>query len=151
VVGTFIRQLGAAALLVVVATASAAAQRVNTDRQGLALKGYDVVAYFVEGRAVPGDVSFEHAVDGVRYRFASAANRDRFAREPQRFLPQYGGFCAWAVSRGYTADTDPLAWRVVDGRLFLNYNRSVQKQWEGDVNGNVTKGDANWPGLSRKR
>ena len=128
-----------------------AAPRVNADRQGLALKGYDVVAYFVDGRAVPGDAGFEHAVDGVRYRFASAANRDQFARDPQRFLPQYGGFCAWAVSRGYTADTDPLAWRIVDGRLFLNYSRSVQRQWEGDIPGNVAKGDANWPGLIGRR
>ena len=92
----------------------------------------------------------ERVVDGVHYRFASAANRDRFAQEPQRFLPQYGGFCAWAVSRGSTADTDPLAWRVVDGRLFLNYDRSVQKQWEGDVKGNIAKADVNWPGLNRK-
>ena len=146
-----IRRCAVVALLVATAATGAAAQRVNADRRGLAVKGYDVVAYFVDGRAVPGDASFEHVVDGVRYRFASASNRDRFAREPLRFLPQYGGFCAWAVSRGYTADTDPLAWRVVDGRLFLNYDRSVQRQWEGDIPGNVTKGDANWPGLSRKR
>lgn len=146
-----IRRSAVVALLVAIAATGAAAQRVNADRRGLAVKGYDVVAYFVDGRAVPGDAGFEHVVDGVRYRFASAGNRDRFAREPQRFLPQYGGFCAWAVSRGYTADTDPLAWRVVDGRLFLNYDRSVQRQWEGDIPGNVTKGDANWPGLSRKR
>ena len=150
-IGTLIQRCALAALLVAATVTGAAAQRVNTDRHGLAVKGYDVVAYFVDGRAVPGDAGFEHTVDGVRYRFASAANRDRFAQEPQRFLPQYGGFCAWAVSRGYTADTDPLAWRVVDGRLFLNYDRSVQKQWEGDVTGNVAKGDANWPGLSRKR
>ena len=148
--GTSIRRLIAAAVFVLAAATGAAAQRVNADRHGLAVKGYDVVAYFVDGRAVAGDARFEHAVDGVRYRFASAANRDRFAQDPQRFLPQYGGFCAWAVSRGYTADTDPLAWRVVDGRLFLNYDRSVQRTWEQDVKGNVAKGDANWPGLSRK-
>jgi YHS domain-containing protein len=145
------RWILAAVVLVVAAAAPAAAQRVNADRKGLAVKGYDVVAYFVDGRAVPGDASFEHTANGVRYRFASAANRDRFAREPERFVPQYGGFCAWAVSRGYTADTDPLAWRIVEGRLFLNYDRSVQRQWETDVRGNVAKGDTNWPGLSRKR
>ena len=149
--GTVIRQCTLAALLVAAAATGAAAQRVNADRQGLAVKGYDVVAYFVDGRPVPGNASFEHVVDGVRYRFASAANRDRFAQEPGRFLPQYGGFCAWAVSRGYTADTDPLAWRIVDGRLFLNYDRSVQRQWEGDIPGNVAKGDRNWPGLSSTR
>jgi YHS domain-containing protein len=138
------------ALLVVAAATAVAAERVNADRKGLAVQGYDVVAYFVEGRAVPGDAAFEHTIDGVRYRFASAANRDRFVREPERFRPQYGGFCAWAVSRGYTANTDPLAWKIVDGRLFLNYDRSVQRQWEGDIRGNVAKGDANWPGLSQR-
>jgi YHS domain-containing protein len=139
------------ALFVVAAVTAAAAERVNADRQRLAVKGYDVVAYFVDGRAVPGDARFELVLDGVRYRFASAANRERFSREPRRYLPQYGGFCAWAVSRGYTADTDPLAWRVVDGRLFLNYDVSVQQRWEGDVRGNVARADANWPALSRTR
>ena len=149
--GSLIRRCAMVALLVAAAATGAAAQRVNADRHGLAVKGYDVVAYFVEGRAVPGDARFEHALDGVRYRFASAANRDRFAQEPQRFLPQYGGFCAWAVSRGYTAPTDPLAWRIVDGRLYLKYDRSVQREWEGDIKGNVAKADTNWPGLSRAR
>jgi hypothetical protein len=151
VLATFVRRVAAATRFVSAIATGLAAPRVNADRPGLALKGYDAVAYFVDGRAVPGDPRFEYAVEGVRYRFASAANRDRFAREPQRFLPQYGGFCAWAVSRGYTADTDPLAWRIVDGRLFLNYSRSVQRQWEGDIPGNVTKGDANWPGLNGRR
>jgi YHS domain-containing protein len=151
VIGTIVRRCIVVALLVAGTATAAAAQRVNADGRGLAVKGYDVVAYFVDGRAVPGDARFEHAVDGVRYRFATAANRDRFAREPQRYLPQYGGFCAWAVSLGKTADTDPLAWRIVDGRLFLNYDRSVQKQWEGDIKGNVAKADANWPRLSGQR
>ena len=137
-------------LLVLAATVAVSAERINVDRHGVALKGYDVVAYFTEGRAVEGNAAYEQVVDGVRYRFASAANRERFVQEPRRFLPQYGGFCAWAVSRGYTADTDPRAWKVVDGRLFLNYSRSVQRTWETDVPGNVAKGDANWPGLSRK-
>ena len=84
------------------------------------------------------------------YRFASAANRDAFAKEPDRYLPQFGGFCAYAVSRGYTADIDPLAWRIVDGKLYLNYSRRAQAKWEEDVPGNITKGHANWPALSRR-
>ena len=148
---TCFRRCALVVALTVSVAAALAAQRVNADRKGVAVKGYDVVAYFVDGRAVPGEAALEHELGGVRYRFASAANRDRFVREPQRFVPQYGGFCAWAVSRGYTADTDPLAWRIVDGRLFLNYDRSVQRQWETDIPGNVVKGDANWPALSRKR
>jgi YHS domain-containing protein len=143
-----------AVLALVVATivpSAAVAQRVNSDRRGLAVKGYDVVAYFTDGRAVAGNAAFEHALGGVRYRFASAANRDRFAQEPQRYLPQYGGFCAYAVSKGYTADTDPRAWKIVDGRLFLNYDRDVQQIWEQDIPGRIRKGDANWPGLSQRR
>jgi hypothetical protein len=144
--------IGAMVLLIaLLAPVVAWAQRTNVDRHGLAVKGYDVVAYFVDGRAVEGLAAFEHTVDGVRFRFASAAHRDRFVKEPQKFVPQYGGFCAWAVSRGYTADTDPQAWRIVDGRLFLNYDRGVQRTWEKDVPANVAKGDANWPGLSRAR
>jgi YHS domain-containing protein len=141
----------AIALLVSLAVPfTAFGQRVNADRGKLGVKGYDVVAYFVDGRAVAGNTIIEHEVGGVRYRFASAANRDRFVQDPQRYLPQYGGFCAYAVSKGYTADTDPQAWRIVDGRLFLNYDRGVQRLWEEDIPGRIAKGDANWPGLSRK-
>jgi YHS domain-containing protein len=146
-----IARRAAVALLVSLAIPIAAfGQRVNADRSKLAVKGYDVVAYFDDGRAVAGSTAFEHEVGGVRYRFASAANRDRFVQDPQRYLPQYGGFCAYAVSKGYTADTDPQAWRIVDGRLFLNYDRGVQRLWEEDIPGRIAKGDANWPGLSRK-
>jgi YHS domain-containing protein len=140
-----------ALLLIVTASAALSAQRVNVDRHRVAVDGYDVVAYFVDGRAVEGQAAWEHEIGGVRYRFASAANRDRFIAEPQKFVPQYGGFCAWAVSRGYTADIDPLAWKIVDGRLFLNYSRGVQRQWEQDIPGNVAKADTNWPGLNGKR
>ena len=148
---SIVRRTAIALLVALVVPTAAFAQRVNTDRKGLAVDGYDVVAYFVEGRAVAGNAAFEHDLGGVRYRFASAANRERFVQEPQRYLPQYGGFCAYAVSKGYTADTDPLAWKVVDGRLFLNYDRSVQKIWEEDIPGRIAKGDANWPRLSRGR
>lgn len=126
------------------------AQKVNTDWSRLAIKGYDPVAYFVEGRPVQGDALFESEYAGAKYRFASAANRDRFTQEPQKYAPQYGGYCAYAVSRNYTADTDPLAWRIVNGKLYLNYNRKAQQKWEEDVPGNITKGDTNWPSLSQK-
>jgi hypothetical protein len=99
---------------------------------------------------VRGDEAIAHTHEGTTYRFASAANRDAFAKDPGRYLPQFGGFCAWAVSRGYTAPVDPQAWRVVDDRLYLNYSRGVQRTWEQDVAGNIRKGDANWPGLRTK-
>jgi YHS domain-containing protein len=143
-------QAGCVALFVVAAAAGAYAQKVNTASGGVAVKGYDVVAYVAVGRPVEGSAQFVHRLGGTTYRFASAANRDAFAKEPDRYLPQFGGFCAYAVSRGYTADVDPRAWRIVDGKLYLNYNRGAQAKWEEDVTGNITKGDANWPALSRR-
>ena len=113
---------------------------------GTAINGYDPVAYF-DGGPVEGSSDFTHDWNGATWRFASAENRDRFAADPEAFAPQYGGYCAWAVAQGYTASTDPEAWSVVDGKLYLNYSKSVQAQWEGDIPGNIAKGDANWPSV----
>lgn len=136
--------------LVTLSVAVASAQKINTSVTGLAIDGYDPVAYFTENKPVKGDSRFTAEHGGAKYRFASAANRDLFAKDPMMYVPQYGAYCAYAVSKGYTADTDPLAWKVVNGKLYLNYNAGAQKEWEKDVPGNITKGDANWPGLSRK-
>ena len=114
---------------------------------GLAIRGYDPVAYFAEGRPAKGSPDFTYRFAGAEWRFASAANRDAFAADPGRYAPQYGGYCAWAVSQGYTAAIDPDAWRIEDGKLYLNYSRSVQRRWERDIPGNVAKADKNWPGL----
>ena len=117
----------------------------NTD--GVAIQGYDPVAYFTQGKPVYGKDEFTHDYAGATWRFASADSRDAFAAEPERYAPQYGGYCAWAVSQGYTASTDPDAWRIEDGRLYLNYSKSVQSRWEKDIPGNIASADANWPGL----
>ena len=69
--------------------------------------------------------------------------------DPGAYAPAYGGFCAWALSQGYTAPTDPVAWRMVEGRLFLNYDRAIQRRWERDIPGFIALGDANWPRLSQ--
>jgi hypothetical protein len=138
------------ALCVVAAAASVHGQKVNAGSGGLAVKGYDVVAYATQGKPVEGSAQFEHRIGATTYRFASAASRDAFAKDPDRYLPQFGGFCAYAVSRGYTADVDPLAWRIVNGRLYLNYSRRVQVKWEEDIPGNIAKGDINWPAINRR-
>jgi hypothetical protein len=117
---------------------------------GVAVRGTDVVAYFTEGRPVAGSPAFTHAWLGVTWRFATAANRDAFAADPERYAPAYGGFCAWAVAQGYTAPVDPRAWRIVDGRLYLNYDASVQRTWERDIGGNIRKADANWPRIASR-
>lgn len=126
--------------------ARAAAEKVNAEG-GLAIRGYDPVAYHVEGRPQRGRPEFSHQWNGASWRFASAANRDRFAADPARYAPAYGGFCAYAVSEGYTAPIDPDAWRIVDGRLYLNYNRSIQRRWAEDIPGRIARADAHWPRL----
>jgi YHS domain-containing protein len=111
----------------------------------VAVSGYDPVAYFTDGRPVVGSKDFTASWKGAEYRFASAANRDRFKADPARYAPQYGGYCAWAVSQGYTASADPKVWKIVDGRLFLNYSAEVGAKWAKDAAGNIRKADANWP------
>lgn len=114
---------------------------------GVAIHGTDPVAYFTEGRRVPGDLAFTADWGGAIWRFASAGNRERFLADPAAFAPQFGGYCAWAVANGYTAPTDPDAWAIVDGRLYLNYSREVQADWEEDIPGNIARAEANWPSL----
>lgn len=111
----------------------------------LALAGYDVVAYFTEGRAVEGTPEFTHEYLGAIWQFASAAHRQQFAQNPQQYAPQYGGYCSWAVGHGYTADGDPTAWKIVEGRLYLNYNQSVKKRWEKEQGELIQRGDENYP------
>ncbi|MGE3929268.1 MAG: YHS domain-containing (seleno)protein [Hyphomonadaceae bacterium] len=109
--------------------------------------GYDVVAYFTERRPVRGIARHRTTHQGVEYRFASAEHLTAFRANPARYLPQYGGYCAWAVSQGYTAPADPNAWRVVDGRLYLNYNAEIQRRWEQDIPGHIRNANGNWPSV----
>ena len=111
----------------------------------LAVSGYDPVAYFTEGKPVEGDSAYEYKWNGATWRFASQANLDTFKANPEAYAPQFGGYCAWAVSQGYTASATPEAWRIVDGKLYLNYSKGVQSKWEQDVPGNIAKADKNWP------
>ena len=118
---------------------------------GKAIRGYDPVAYFTQGKPVEGDSDFTHEWMDAKWYFASAANREAFAKNPERYAPQYGGYCAWAVSQNYTASTDPDAWKIVDGKLYLNYSKSVQEQWvAGGVETPIAQGDRNWPAIRTK-
>lgn len=114
---------------------------------GIAVDGTDVVAYFTQNRPVPGAPDITHAWQGVTWQFSSTANRDAFAANPERYAPQFGGFCAYAVSEGYTASTTPEAWKIVDGKLYLNYSRRIQRRWERNIPGRIATGNANWPSL----
>jgi YHS domain-containing protein len=113
----------------------------------VAVGGFDPVAYFTEGRAVRGDAQHRLQHQGYEYRFASAENLARFRANPSAYLPQYGGYCAWAVAHGYTAPGNPNNWRIVNGRLYLNYNSEIQRRWEQDIPRMVSRADANWPGV----
>ena len=116
--------------------------------RGVAIKGYDPVAYHKGGEPVKGSSKFELDWMDARWRFASAEHRDLFKSDPEKYAPQYGGYCAWAVSQGTTAGVDPKkAWRIVEGKLYLNYNVDIQKKWAKDIPGNIKKADANWPGV----
>lgn len=112
-----------------------------------AVGGHDPVAYFTEGKPVKGDRAFSTTYQGAEFRFASQSNLDTFLADPEAYAPAYGGYCAWAVSQGYTAKGDPDFWKIVDGRLYLNFNRQVQTDWEQDIPGFIEKADANWPSV----
>jgi hypothetical protein len=140
-----------AGLMTAAPSAAESVAPVNADANGLALKGYDPVAYFTDRRAVPGLPALQHAWNGATWRFATPANRDLFAKDPEKYAPQFGGYCAWAVSRNYTADVDPDAYEIVSGKLYLNYSRFVQLRWRQRREENIRKGEENWPKLQAGR
>lgn len=111
----------------------------------LAVGGYDVVAYFVESKPIKGKSIYSIEYMGAKWRFKSAENLMAFKAEPEKFAPQYGGYCAWAVSQGYTAKGNPKIWRIENGKLYLNYDDDVQATWETDIPGFVGQADKKWP------
>ncbi|MEM1107000.1 MAG: YHS domain-containing (seleno)protein [Pseudomonadota bacterium] len=113
----------------------------------VAVEGHDPVAYFTEGRPVKGERAFSTEYQGATFRFASQANLDTFLADPETYAPQYGGYCAWAISQGYTAKGAADHWSIVDGKLYLNFNASVQETWESDIPGFIDAADANWPSV----
>jgi YHS domain-containing protein len=119
-------------------------------RSKLALDGYDPVSYFKQGKPTKGNPAHAVTWNGASWHFSSAENRAAFEANPQAYAPQFGGYCAWAVSQGYTAKGDPNAWSIVDGKLYLNYNADVHKTWQKDASGNIVKADANWPKVLEK-
>jgi len=126
----------------------AATEPINKSYFGnVAIEGYDPVAYFTDGKPVEGSKKFVQEWKGAVWRFASAEHRDLFAADPEKYAPQYGGYCAWAVSQGYTAGIDPDAWTIRDGKLYLNYSLEIQQKWLADVEKRIEEGDRNWPKL----
>jgi hypothetical protein len=125
--------------------AAFAAKLVNTGTFGsTAIKGYDPVSYFIEGKPAKGSKTFTHQWNGAAWRFSSAGNRDLFAATPEKYAPQYGGWCAYAMAEGKKVKIDPRAWDIVDGKLYLNYSLSIQKKWLADRDQKIIKADAHW-------
>jgi hypothetical protein len=129
--------------------AASPADPVNKSGSGIAIKGYDPVAYFTDSKPVKGSPDFTHQWMGATWHFATAAHRDEFARTPEKFAPQYGGYCAYGVSQNHTAPIDPEAWTVLDGKLYLNYSQGVKKTWSREIPKYVEQADKNWPGLHK--
>ena len=131
-------------LLTGVAAADLPIPAVNTEN-GWAIKGYDPAAYFTTGKPTPGLAQFTTAYKGATYRFASAENRARFIATPEKFVPQYGGYCAYAIALNRIADIEPDEWAIVNDKLYLNNGFLAQTLWSFDKSGNIAKGDQNWP------
>ncbi|MGB8816538.1 MAG: YHS domain-containing (seleno)protein [Rhizobiaceae bacterium] len=112
--------------------------------EGVGAGGFDVVSYQA-GTPVEGKPEFTTKWKGAEWRFASAENRDAFAAAPETYAPQFGGYCAFAVSKGATAKGDPKVWTVVDKKLYFNFNEAVQTNWKEDIPGNISKAESNWP------
>lgn len=128
----------------------AAAKPVYVGVEGgeVAVSGYDATSYFTgDGVPVKGSADFAVEHDGAVYHFANAANAARFAADPEAFVPQYGGHCAWAMARGYLAPGDPLAYAVVDGKLYLNFNQAVKAKWDADRAGFIAAAETNWAAM----
>ena len=124
--------------------AAQAAGPVNVNAQGVAIQGFDPVAYFSMGKAVKGSSEFSAAWSGATYWFANAAHLQSFQADPARYEPQYGGYCAFGVANGVKPDIDPQAFAVVGGKLYLNLSPDVQKRWQADIPGHIRKAGQNW-------
>ena len=111
---------------------------------GVAIHGYDPVSYFTDGKPVRGSAAFTTIYKGATFRFVSRAHRDLFATDPEHYSPQYGGFCAYGTARGYKATTEPQAFSIVDGKLYLNYDDEVAKTWWSDRQAFIKRADENW-------
>lgn len=110
-----------------------------------AVGGYDTVEYFKSGKPTKGKKAFQLEFMGADWRFVSQENLEAFEASPEKYMPQYGGYCAWAMARGATASGDPKLWKIVDGKLYLNYSPDVQEMWEEDIPGFIKKADVKYP------
>ena len=144
---TMIRYFTTIALTICALSAQAADPAIYETKKG-AIRGADPVAYFsleAGDKAVDGTDEHTYEWQGATWKFANAENRDKFIADPEKYAPQYGGYCAFAVSHNFTKSVKPDVWEIVDGKLYLNFNRTAYRKWKKDVDGSIERGDANWP------
>ncbi|POR50798.1 YHS domain-containing (seleno)protein [Bosea psychrotolerans] len=151
----FIRRIGAAVATASLGVTCARAESygpVNTlgSTDGTAIQGFDPVAYFRDGGPRKGKPEFSVRYRGATWRFASAEHKALFEADPIRYMPAYGGFCAYGTSRGYLVKIEPDAWSIVDGKLYLNYDLDVRRTWLRDTKKYLARSEAGWPGLTAK-
>lgn len=153
------QRLAAGALLGLALVSTAyAAPAINTLKRGLikdtatgvAINGYDTVAYFTQSKPIKGSDAFVHEWNGAKWKFASQPNLDLFKADPAKYAPQYGGYCAYGVSQGYLVSIEPEQFTVLDGKLYLNYDSGVQKKWTKDIAGFNQIADAKFGELLKK-
>jgi YHS domain-containing protein len=116
-----------------------------------AIQGYDPVAYFKEAKPVKGKKEFAYQWKEGTWLFSSKENLQAFEANPEKYSPQFGGYCAYGMSEGHKAPTDPEAWAIVDGKLYLNYNKDVQKLWKKDQQTCIKKANENWPSVKHDK
>jgi YHS domain-containing protein len=144
---TILKTSFATAAIAFSASTFAADIDISADVNDLAIQGYDPVAYFTAGKPTKGSTTYTATYKNAIYQFSSAKNRDLFKANPNSYAPQFGGFCAFGVTKGRKFNTDPTAWRVVDGKLYLNLNHDVQKDWLKDIPGYITVGNETWTNI----
>ena len=145
-----------AAFIATVAVIAACAKadgvaKVNTDPEGNAVRGFDTVSYFTGQAPLPGNAKFSIVWNGAKWLFANTENLEKFRQAPESYAPQFGGYCSYAVSHGNTADGDPQAWKIVDGKLYLNYNQKTKEAWEAEQDKLIKQGETNWLGFQVKK
>src|SRR3974390_1421330 len=142
--------LGALIMLAAVSTIATAKDLVNVDHGGVAIQGYDPVAFFTDNRPVKGNAQFQSEYRGAKYYFVPQEHKAPFEKEPGKYEPQFGGYCAYGASQGHKAPIKIEAWQIVDGRLLMQYDLDIKDKFNQDQLGNLRKADQNWPGVVEK-
>ncbi|HZW36241.1 MAG: YHS domain-containing (seleno)protein [Deltaproteobacteria bacterium] len=148
---SLLRTIAMVAVVALFASTAVAGSLVNVaGASGIAVGGYDTVAFFTDGKATPGDPGVSSPYKGATYFFASRAHKSLFDANPEKYVPQFGGFCAYGAALGALFPVDISTWQIRDGKLYLNLNPDILKEFNKDPKGFIAKAEKNWPSLVKK-